>query len=50
MSDASNAAASAAAPKAGAAGGGFSLHRMTSMLRRGEILLALGVNRESSLS
>ncbi len=43
MSDASNAAASASAPQAGAARGGFSLHRMTSMLRRGEILLALGV-------
>jgi flagellar biosynthesis protein FlhA len=43
MSDASNAAASAPASQAGAARGGFNLNRMTSMLRRGEILLALGV-------
>jgi flagellar biosynthesis protein FlhA len=43
MSDASNAAAPAATPQAGTARGGFNLKRMTAMLRRGEILLALGM-------
>jgi flagellar biosynthesis protein FlhA len=41
MSDASN--ASAAAPQAGATRGGFNLNRVVATLRRGEILLALGM-------
>src|SRR4051812_26056512 len=42
MSDASNAAASAT-PQAGAARGGHTLNRVVATLRRGEILLALGM-------
>jgi flagellar biosynthesis protein FlhA len=41
MSDAGNAAAST--PQAGAARGGFNLNRVVATLRRGEILLALGM-------
>jgi flagellar biosynthesis protein FlhA len=43
MSDASNATAPSATPQAGSARGGFTLNRITAMLRRGEILLALGM-------
>src|SRR3982751_4975975 len=42
MADVSN-TGTAPAPQSGAARGGFDLKRMTSMLRRGEILLALGL-------